>query len=91
APSPAYGAEIVYRVGGAAGGPAIAAALRPSDASNGDGSRTAGAAGTPGAATALLPDESPTAARAGTPPPPSAEVAAAALQGGTSGNTAGGM
>ncbi|GJG88796.1 hypothetical protein tb265_39770 [Gemmatimonadetes bacterium T265] len=83
APSPAYGAEIVYRVAGPGGGAAVAG-LGPSDAPNGGGGAPAGASGaaaTPARAGATTPDESPTAARAGTPPPPSAAAAAAASTG----------
>jgi hypothetical protein len=87
APSPAYGAEIVYRVGpsGVPAGAVAAAGARPGGAPNGGGAQ--GAAAAPGA---TVPDESPTAARAGTPPPPSAEAVAAAGSGASGGTPAAG-
>ena len=75
APSPAYGAEIVYRVAGGSSGSTVAR-IGPSDAPNGGGAPTTTGTGTPAAAGATTPDESPTAARAGTPPPPSATAVA---------------
>ncbi len=92
APSPAYGAEIVYRVAGPAAGATIAGTsprLGPSDAPNGGGAAPAGASGsttTPASAGATAPDESPTAARAGTPPPPSATAVATTSSTGTPSN-----
>ncbi len=92
APSPGYGAEIVYRVAGAAAGAAVAR-IGPGDAPNGGGATTVVGNNTAAAAGATAQDESPTAARAGTPPPPSA-TAVAATQGagapGAAGNAAAG-